>query len=365
MAQAATVEPETGFQPTGDELLVIEDVKKHFPITRGIIFQKEIASVKAVDGVSFSIKPGETLGIVGESGCGKSTLARCIIRLLETTAGQIWFEGRDITKLSRTDMRPVRREMTMIFQDPYASLNPRKRVGFIIGEPLEIHRLGTDKEVKTRVQELLEVVGLNPEHYNRFPHEFSGGQRQRIGVARALAVNPKLIVCDEPVSALDVSVQAQILNLLKDLQDDFGLTYVFIAHDLNVVRHISDRVMVMYLGKVAEVADRHQLYDHPKHPYTGALLSAVPIADPELGRARQAIVLEGDVPSPVNPPSGCNFHPRCPRFHEGHCDVEDPPLYPFGDGHVAACHYPLESWPMTADEMRRITSSPTGPNDGT
>ncbi len=365
MAQAATVEPETGFQPTGDELLVIEDVKKHFPITRGIIFQKEIASVKAVDGVSFSIKPGETLGIVGESGCGKSTLARCIIRLLEATDGRIWFEGRDITKLSRTDMRPVRREMTMIFQDPYASLNPRKRVGFIIGEPLEIHRLGTDKEVKTRVQELLEVVGLNPEHYNRFPHEFSGGQRQRIGVARALAVNPKLIVCDEPVSALDVSVQAQILNLLKDLQDDFGLTYVFIAHDLNVVRHISDRVMVMYLGKVAEVADRHQLYDHPKHPYTGALLSAVPIADPELGRARQAIVLEGDVPSPVNPPSGCNFHPRCPRFHEGHCDVEDPPLYPFGDGHVAACHYPLESWPMTADEMRRITSSPTGPNDGT
>ena len=365
MAQAATVEPETGFQPTGDELLVIEDVKKHFPITRGIIFQKEIASVKAVDGVSFSIKPGETLGIVGESGCGKSTLARCIIRLLEATDGRIWFEGRDITKLSRTDMRPVRREMTMIFQDPYASLNPRKRVGFIIGEPLEIHRLGTDKEVKTRVQELLEVVGLNPEHYNRFPHEFSGGQRQRIGVARALAVNPKLIVCDEPVSALDVSVQAQILNLLKDLQDDFGLTYVFIAHDLNVVRHISDRVMVMYLGKVAEVADRHQLYDHPKHPYTGALLSAVPIADPELGRARQAIVLEGDVPSPVNPPSGCNFHPRCPRFREGHCDVEDPPLYPFGDGHVAACHYPLESWPMTADEMRRITSSPTGPNDGT
>jgi peptide/nickel transport system ATP-binding protein len=365
VAQAATVEPETGFQPTGDELLVIEDVKKHFPITRGIIFQKEIASVKAVDGVSFSIKPGETLGIVGESGCGKSTLARCIIRLLEATDGRIWFEGRDITKLSRTDMRPVRREMTMIFQDPYASLNPRKRVGFIIGEPLEIHRLGTDKEVKTRVQELLEVVGLNPEHYNRFPHEFSGGQRQRIGVARALAVNPKLIVCDEPVSALDVSVQAQILNLLKDLQDDFGLTYVFIAHDLNVVRHISDRVMVMYLGKVAEVADRHQLYDHPKHPYTGALLSAVPIADPELGRARQAIVLEGDVPSPVNPPSGCNFHPRCPRFHEGHCDVEDPPLYPFGDGHVAACHYPLESWPMTADEMRRTTSSPTGPNDGT
>jgi peptide/nickel transport system ATP-binding protein len=365
VAQAATIEPETGFQPTGDELLVIEDVKKHFPITRGIIFQKEIASVKAVDGVSFSIKPGETLGIVGESGCGKSTLARCIIRLLETTAGKIWFEGRDITKLSRTNMRPIRREMTMIFQDPYASLNPRKRVGFIIAEPLEIHRLGTEKEVKTRVQELLEVVGLNPEHYNRFPHEFSGGQRQRIGVARALAVNPKLIVCDEPVSALDVSVQAQILNLLKDLQDDFGLTYVFIAHDLNVVRHISDRVLVMYLGKVAEVANRQQLYGAPKHPYTGALLSAVPIADPELGRARQPIVLEGDVPSPVNPPSGCRFHPRCPRFQEGHCDVEDPPLYPFGGGHVAACHYPLERWPMNAEEMRRATSSAPGLTDGT
>jgi len=360
LAQAATVEETTAPARTGNELLVVEDVKKYFPITRGIIFQKEIASVQAVDGVSFSINPGETLGIVGESGCGKSTLARCIVRLLDTTDGRIWFEDRDITKLSRATMRPIRREMTMIFQDPYASLNPRKRVGFIIAEPLEVHGLGTEKEVKTRVQELLEVVGLNPEHYNRFPHEFSGGQRQRIGVARALAVNPKLIVCDEPVSALDVSVQAQILNLLKDLQDDFGLTYVFIAHDLNVVRHISDRVMVMYLGKVAEVADRNQLYAEPKHPYTGALLSAVPIADPELGRAREAIVLEGDVPSPVNPPSGCRFHPRCPRFQEGHCDVEDPPLYPFGAGHVAACHYPLEKWPMTADEIRRPSASAAG-----
>jgi oligopeptide/dipeptide ABC transporter ATP-binding protein len=365
LAQAATVEETTAPARTGNELLVVEDVKKYFPITRGIIFQKEIASVKAVDGVSFSINPGETLGIVGESGCGKSTLARCIVRLLDTTDGRVWFEDRDITKLSRATMRPIRREMTMIFQDPYASLNPRKRVGFIIAEPLEVHGLGTDKEVKTRVQELLEVVGLNPEHYNRFPHEFSGGQRQRIGVARALAVNPKLIVCDEPVSALDVSVQAQILNLLKDLQDDFGLTYVFIAHDLNVVRHISDRVMVMYLGKVAEVADRNQLYTEPKHPYTGALLSAVPIADPELGRAREAIVLEGDVPSPVNPPSGCRFHPRCPRFQEGRCDVEDPPLYPFGRGHIAACHYPLEKWPMTADEIRRPSASAAGLTDGT
>jgi oligopeptide/dipeptide ABC transporter ATP-binding protein len=345
--------PSTDQRPRGDELLVVDNLKKHFPVTRGIIFQKQIAAVKAVDGVSFTLRDGETLGVVGESGCGKSTMARCVMRLLEPTSGKIIFDGRDITKLSRSDMRPIRREMMMVFQDPYASLNPRKRVGFIIAEALEVHGLGTDAERKRRVQELLDVVGLNPEHYNRFPHEFSGGQRQRIGVARALAVNPKLIVCDEPVSALDVSVQAQILNLLKDLQRDFGLTYVFIAHDLNVVRHISDRVMVMYLGVVAEVAARETLYAEPKHPYTGALLSAVPIPDPVLGRERKAIVLEGDVPSPINPPSACRFHPRCPRFREGHCDVEEPPLYPFGDGHVASCHYPLERWPMTEDEVRR------------
>jgi oligopeptide/dipeptide ABC transporter ATP-binding protein len=334
-------------------LISVNDLKKHFPVTRGIIFQKEVASVRAVDGVTFSVKPGETLGVVGESGCGKSTMARCIMRLLEPTAGQVVFDGRDISKLSRAQLRPIRREMMMIFQDPYASLNPRKRVGFIVAEALEVHKLGTDAEIKRRVQELLEVVGLNPEHYNRFPHEFSGGQRQRIGVARALAVNPKLIVCDEPVSALDVSVQAQILNLLKDLQRDFGLTYIFIAHDLNVVRHISDRVLVMYLGKSAELAGREELYAHPRHPYTGALLSAVPIPNPQLGRQRKPIVLEGDVPSPINPPSGCRFHPRCPRFQEGHCDIEDPPLYPFGDRHVAACHYPLERWPLTEEEMRR------------
>ncbi|MGB2953590.1 MAG: dipeptide ABC transporter ATP-binding protein [Gaiellaceae bacterium] len=338
---------------TGRELLIVEDLKKHFPVTRGIIFQKQVAAVKAVDGVSFTVNDGETLGVVGESGCGKSTMARCVMRLLEPTDGKVIFDGRDITKLSRSEMRPIRREMMMIFQDPYASLNPRKRVGFIVAEGLEVHKIGTDAEIKRRVQELLEVVGLNPEHYNRFPHEFSGGQRQRIGVARALAVNPKLIVCDEPVSALDVSVQAQILNLLKDLQRDFGLTYVFIAHDLNVVRHISDRVMVMYLGQVVEVADGTTLYREPKHPYTGALLSAVPIPDPELGRARKPVVLEGDVPSPISPPSACRFHPRCPRFREGHCDVEEPPLYPMGDGHLAKCHYPLERWPLTEEEFRK------------
>jgi oligopeptide/dipeptide ABC transporter ATP-binding protein len=351
MSQPAPAE--TGFTPSADDLLVVEDLKKHFPVTRGIVFQRQIAAVKAVDGLSFSVRKGETLGVVGESGCGTSTMARCIMKLLEPTSGKITFGGQDITKLNRVQMRPIRREMMMIFQDPYASLNPRKRVGFIIAEALEVHKLGTPAEVKRRVQELLEVVGLSPEHYNRFPHEFSGGQRQRIGVARALAVNPKLIVCDEPVSALDVSVQAQILNLLKDLQSDFGLTYVFIAHDLNVVRHISDRVMVMYLGHAVEIANREKLYVEPKHPYTGALLSAVPIPNPKLGRERKGLVLEGDVPSPINPPSGCWFHPRCPRFHEGHCDVEVPPLYSMGAGHYAACHYPLERWPLTADEMRQ------------
>jgi oligopeptide/dipeptide ABC transporter ATP-binding protein len=343
----------TDGQRGGDELLVVEDLKKHFPVTRGIIFQRQIASVKAVDGVSFSIRRGETLGVVGESGCGKSTMARCIVRLLEPTAGKVVFDGRDVTKYSRKQMRPIRREMMMVFQDPYASLNARKRVGFIVAEALEVHNLGTPAERKRRVQELLEVVGLNAEHYNRFPHEFSGGQRQRIGIARALAVNPKLIVCDEPVSALDVSIQAQILNLLKDLQHEFGLTYLFIAHDLNVVRYISDRVLVMYLGKVAETAPRDQLYAAPKHPYTGALLSAVPIPNPELGRQRQQVVLEGDVPSPIDPPNACNFHPRCPRFHEGHCDVETPELRPLGPDQRAACHYPLEHWPMTGEEMRQ------------
>jgi oligopeptide/dipeptide ABC transporter ATP-binding protein len=352
MAEVALAE-EQAPSPDGDELLLVENLTKHFPVTRGIIFQHQVAAVKAVDGVSFSVREGETLGVVGESGCGKSTMARCIMRLLDPTGGRVVFRGRDITRLSRAEMRPYRREMMMIFQDPYASLNARKRVGFIISEALEVHRLGTAAENKRRVQELLEIVGLSPEHYNRFPHEFSGGQRQRIGVARALAVNPKLVVCDEPVSALDVSVQAQILNLLKDLQREFGLTYVFIAHDLNVVRHISDRVMVMYLGHAVELAERDDLYQQPMHPYTGALLSAVPVPDPRKGRARTQIVLEGDVPNPINPPTACWFHTRCPRAVEGDCDVNTPPLYDFGNGHGAACHYPLERWPMTVDEMRR------------
>jgi oligopeptide/dipeptide ABC transporter ATP-binding protein len=342
-----------------EELLVVEGLQKYFPVTRGLIFQKEIGQVKAVDGVSFALEKGQTLGVVGESGCGKSTMARCIARLLEPTGGKIIFDGIDITHLNRADMRPVRRDMMMVFQDPYASLNARKRVGSIVGEPLEVHGIGSDQDRKRRVQELLEIVGLNPEHYNRFPHEFSGGQRQRIGIARALVINPKLVICDEPVSALDVSVQAQILNLLKDLQQDFDLTYIFIAHDLNVVRHVSDRVMVMYLGAPVETAAKQDLYIDPKHPYTGALLSAVPIADPSAGRARKQIVLTGDVPSPLNPPAACRFHPRCPRFVDGKCNVDPPELDPVAGrpDHRYACHFPLERWPMDEDEIRRIPSS--------
>jgi oligopeptide/dipeptide ABC transporter ATP-binding protein len=343
------------------DLLRVEGLTKHFPVTSGVILKKQVGAVKAVDGVSFTVRRGETLGIVGESGCGKSTLARCVMRLLDPTDGTVEFDGRDITSVSRKDLRQVRREMMMVFQDPYASLNARKRVGFIVGEPLEVHGIGTDAERKRRVQELLEVVGLNPEHYNRFPHEFSGGQRQRIGVARALTVNPKLIVCDEPVSALDVSVQAQILNLLSDLQREFGLTYVFIAHDLNVVRHISDRVMVMYLGKAVEIGTGEELYHAPQHPYTAALLSAVPIANPKLGRERRQIVLEGDVPNPINPPDGCRFHPRCPRFAEGTCDAEEPSLRAGREsGHEVSCHFPLERWPMTEEEIRQRPAVPVG-----
>ncbi len=336
-----------------DTLLEIDQLTKNFPITEGIVFRKEVATVKAVAGVSLDVRRGETLGIVGESGCGKSTLARLITNLLTPTSGTVRFDGKDISTLSRQELHAFRRQVTMIFQDPYASLNPRKRVGFIVAEPLVVHDVGTDAERKRRVQELLEVVGLNAEHYNRFPHEFSGGQRQRIGIARALAAGPRLIVCDEPVSALDVSVQAQILNLLSDLQAEFGLTYVFIAHDLSVVRHISDRVAVMYLGKLAELADAKDLYAGPRHPYTGALLSAVPIANPRLGRRRRKLVLTGDVPNPIDPPSACRFHPRCPRAQDV-CSIDDPQLRATGSSspHEAACHFPLERWPLTPDEMR-------------
>ena len=319
----------------GDNILEVRNLVKHFPITKGFIFQRQVGAVKAVDGVTFSIRRGETLGLVGESGCGKTTTGRVILRLMEPTSGEALFEGRNIFKLSKEDLRKMRRDMQIIFQDPYSSLNPRMTVGDIIGEPLEIHNLARGKEKLRRVQELLEVVGLSPYHVNRYPHEFSGGQRQRIGIARALAVNPKLIICDEPVSALDVSIQAQVLNLLQELQKEFGLTYLFIAHDLSVVKHISDRIAVMYLGKIAEIARADEMFENPQHPYTEALLSAVPIPDP--GMRRERIILPGDVPSPVNPPQGCRFHTRCLYARES-CRVNEQVLIDYwGNGHEVAC----------------------------
>jgi peptide/nickel transport system ATP-binding protein len=320
-------------------LLSVRNLKKFFPVENSA-FRRRTDSVHAVDDVSFEVERGETFGLVGESGCGKSTLARCIVRLLEPTAGEIEYDGRRIEHLSTRKMRPLRRELQIVFQDPYASLNPRKRVGAIIGAPLWVHHRTSRSERKERVQQLLQVVGLSPEHYNRFPHEFSGGQRQRIGVARALALNPTLVVADEPVSALDVSIQAQVLNLLDELQDTFGLTYIFIAHDLGVVRHVSDRVAVMYLGKIVELAPADDLYRSPVHPYTEALLSAVPV--PEVGARdrRQRVMLAGDVPSPINPPTGCRFHPRC-RYATEVCREQEPILRGFGRGRLAACHHPL------------------------
>jgi oligopeptide/dipeptide ABC transporter ATP-binding protein len=350
-----------------DVLVRLDDVVKYFGVRTGKVVGAT-EQLRAVDGVSLDVRRGETLGLVGESGCGKSTLARCITRLYDLTSGRIEFDGHDISALSRRRMRPYRRRIQMIFQDPYGSLNPRRRVGSIIGDPLNVHNSVDSRERKPEVQRLMELVGLNPEHYNRFPAEFSGGQRQRIGVARALALQPELIVADEPIAALDVSIQAQIINLLADLQSEMGLTYIFIAHDLSVVEHVSNRVAVMYLGKIAEIGPADQIYERPRHPYTKALLSAVPVADPDRAASRERVVLAGDVPSPVNPPSGCRFHTRCPKADQV-CTVQDPPLeakFADGDAHRAACHHPLAAGEELASAQiggERLSGS-FGPGSG-
>ncbi|WP_443073434.1 ABC transporter ATP-binding protein [Streptomyces sp. NBC_01429] len=338
--QVATGEAAAGGASDGPEpILKVTGLVKHFPITKGVL-KRKVGAVQAVDGLSFDVRPGETLGVVGESGCGKSTMGRLITRLLEPTGGKVEFEGKDITHMSAGALRPLRRDIQMIFQDPYGSLNPRHTIGGIVSTPFKLQGIEPEGGVKKEVQRLLELVGLSPEHYNRYPHEFSGGQRQRIGIARALALNPKLVVADEPVSALDVSIQAQVVNLLDDLQDELGLTYVIIAHDLSVIRHVSDRIAVMYLGKIVELADRKSLYESPKHPYTKALLSAVPVPDPSRrGGKSDRILLKGDVPSPISPPSGCRFHTRCWKATEV-CKTTDPPLIQLAPGHQAACHHP-------------------------
>jgi len=321
-----------------ERILEVQDLKVHFPVQKGIVFKQHIGDIKAVDGISFHADRGETVGLVGESGCGKSTTGNAILRMTPVTSGQIIFEGEDIANYSKAEMRGVRRRMQMIYQDPFGSLNPRMSVATIVGEPLVVHDMARDRDdYNDRISELLEMVGLNPAMSSRYPHEFSGGQRQRIGIARALAVNPDFIVCDEPVSALDVSIQAQVINILEDLQERLDLTYLFIAHDLVVVRHISDRIVVMYLGKIVETANRVDLYRQPQHPYTKALLAAVPIANPKAEAAREHIFLQGEVPSPLNPPSGCHFHPRCPHATE-RCRQEEPQIRGFADGHSVACH---------------------------
>jgi oligopeptide transport system ATP-binding protein len=342
------------------DLLQIRSLKMHFPIRAGVM-RRTVGHVRAVDGVDLTVKRGETLGLVGESGCGKSTLARCILRLLQPTAGEVRFEGENILDYGPREMLRVRRDMQIVFQDPFASLNPRMTVGRIIGEPLRVHTPKVDR--KRRVQELLEIVGLSPEHYNRYPHEFSGGQRQRVGVARAIALNPKLVICDEPVSALDVSIQAQVVSLLKSLQRELDLTFVFIAHDLALVEHISDTVAVMYLGRVAEVADAEALYVEPRHPYTNALLSSIPLPDPDRERARKHVVLTGDVPSPANPPSGCVFHTRCPRVHDS-CRENTPVLRRQDThsrrDHLASCFFPVRAG-QQVDDVGDVPADPEGP----
>jgi len=337
-------------------LLEVQHLEVHFPIRAGLFVERSVARVHAVDDVSFELAEGETLGIVGESGCGKTTLIRTLVRLIDSTAGEMRFRGRDITHAGRRQLGPVRRELQMVFQDPQSSLNPRKRVGQIVGTPLRMRGL-SGREAEVQARDLLATVGLNPEHLNRFPHEFSGGQRQRIGIARALAAEPRLIMLDEPVSALDVSIQAQVVNLLEALQDDLGLSYIFVAHDLSVVRHVSDRIAVMYLGKIVEVSPAEELYDKPIHPYTAALLSAIPIPDPRENRARTRTVVEGEPPSPIDPPSGCRFHTRCP-FATEICQRVEPPLTQYPSGHLAACHHPRN---VSAEEIAGAQRSPASP----